>query len=109
VPRPALHNRAAVPGVRSQQALQQAAAKGGQPGAERQFHRLQATATRQAGRCRCRQPPYLSGGLRRERLTEPPFCPSASRAWPLAAAAAGRASQIASFTSAICSLSAANS
>jgi hypothetical protein len=109
VPSPAVHGRAAVTGISGEQAFQQAAAQLGQPGAKRQLYRLQAAATGQARRCRRRQPPYLGGRFRRERLTEPPFCPSASRAWLPAAGAAGRASQIASFTSTICSESAANS
>ena len=109
VPGPAVHGRAAVPGISGQQAFQQAAAKLGQPGAKRQLHRLQAAAPGQVSRGRRRQPPYLGGRLRRERLAEPPFCPSACRSRPPAAGAAGRASQIASLTSTICSESAANS
>ena len=105
---PAFHGRAAMPGIGSQQALQQAAAKLAQPSAKRQLHRLQAAAPSQARRGRCGQPAYLGGRFGRERLAEPPFCPSASRGW-LLAGAAGRASQIASFTSTICSESAANS
>lgn len=109
VPGPARHGRAAVAGISGQQALQQATAKLGQPGTKRQFHRLQAAALSQARRCRRRQPPYLGGRFRRETIAEPPFCPSGSRPCPPAAKAAGRASQIASFSSTICSESAANS
>ena len=52
---------------------------------------------------------YLGGGVRRERLAEPPFSPDGSPRGTPASPATGLASQIASFTSTICSLSAAKS
>jgi hypothetical protein len=105
---PAIGPRAAVAGVGGQQRLQQRAAQPGQPGPQRQLCPLNARPGGQRpGRCP-RQPLYLGGRLRRELLAEPFFCPSGSGARP-AAAGAGRASQIASLTSAICPVSSANS
>ena len=109
MPRSAAHGRASVPGIGSQQALQQPTAELGQPGPKRQLRRLQVATASQVRRCRRRQPPYLGGYFRCERLAKPPFCPRVPRSRPPAATSAGRASQIASFTSAICSESAANS
>jgi hypothetical protein len=109
VPGPAIGSRAAMPPVGGQQALQQVAAKLGQPGAQRQFRRFQAAAASQVTGCRRSQPPYLGGSVGGERPAEPFFCPSGSGAWPAVAAGIGRASQIASLTSAICAVSCANS
>jgi hypothetical protein len=52
---------------------------------------------------------YLGGELDPELLVEPPFSVPVSDRTPGRADAVGRASQIASFTSTICSLTAANS
>jgi hypothetical protein len=101
--------RAPEPRIGGQQRLQQATAKLGQPGADGQFRRLQPPAGGQRRRHRGGQLAYLGGRLRGERVAEPFFCPSGAGAWPPAAGGAGRASQIASLTSTICSLSAANS
>jgi len=111
VPGPAAHYRAVIPGIQGQQVLQQVRAQPGHRGPDRQFHRRQALpAAQRPGRQR-RQPLYLGGRLRREPRPEPPFSPSRSccpGGSPAAGAAAGRASQIASLTSTIFSVSAAN-
>ena len=111
VPGAAIHRRAAVPGIQGQQVFQQARAQPGHRGPDRQFHRRQALPGAQGPGRQRRQPLYLGGRLRREPCPEPPFSPSGScgpGGSPAAGAAAGRASQIASFTSTICSVSAAN-
>lgn len=82
----------------------------GHRGADRQLGRLQAlSASSQRPRRHAGQAFYLGGGLRRERRTEPPFSPAGSPWGSWAAAATGLASQIASDTATICSVSAANS
>ena len=108
MPGPAGGARAAEPGIGGQQRLQQAAAQLGQPRADGQFRRLQSLPGGQRPGHRGGQPGYLGGRLRRELIAEPLFCPSGPGAWP-AAAGTGRASQIASLTSAICPVSSANS
>jgi hypothetical protein len=106
----AVHPRAAVAGVGGQQLLQQASAQPGHRGADRQLGRFQALpAGGQRPRRHAGQALYLGGGLRRERRTEPPLSPDGSPGGWLAAAATGLASQIASDTSTICSLTARNS
>ncbi len=78
-----------------------------QPGPDHRLGGLQpAIAAQRPGRFR-RQPFYLGGLLFRERGEEPPFSPSGAGA--PAFRLTGRASQIFSFTSTICSVSAANS
>jgi hypothetical protein len=101
--------RSPVAAIGSQQRLQQPAPELGQPRPQRQLHRLQASPVRQRGGHRRGQPPYLGGRVGGERLAEPLFCPSGARAWPPLRAGTGLASQIASLTSTICSLSATNS
>jgi hypothetical protein len=77
------------------------------PGADHRLGGFQpGSAAQRPGRFR-RQPPYLGGFLPRERLEEPPFPSSGVDA--ASGPAAGRVSQIFSFTSAICSTVAANS
>ena len=101
------HPRAALAGVGGQQLPQHAAAELQQPGAE---HRLggpqPAVAAQRPGRLGG-QPCYLGGLLFRERGEEPPFSPSGTGG--ACVPAAGRASQIRSFTSTICSTAAVNS
>ena len=111
VPGPAVRPRAPVSPVGGQQRLQQPRAELGQPGAQRHLRGLQPAAGQAAGGGRG-QPRYLGGGvggeLRLDLRAEPPLCPSAGGTCP-ACAGTGRASQIASFTSTICSASVANS
>ena len=112
MPGPAVCPGAPVSPVGGQQRLQQSRAELGQPGAQRDLGGLQAPAAGQAAGGRCGQPCYLPGGVggesRLDLRAEPLFCPSAGGACP-ASAGTGRASQIASFTSTICSASVANS
>ena len=104
----ARHPRAAVARIGGQQLLQHAAARLQHPGADHRLGSLHArtAAAQRPGRFR-RQPAYLSGFLLRDRRPEPPFSPSGTKG--ASVRAAGLASQIFSFTSAICSLTAANS
>ena len=104
VPGPALHPGTPVANVGGQQVFQQPRAQPCHGGADRQLHRLQASA---AGAQRPGGQPgevvYLSGGLRRERRgelgAEPPFSAPGPAGGSSAGAVGGRASQIASFTS----------
>ena len=105
----AVHPRAAMPGIQGQQALQQAGAQPGHRGADRQLHRLQALAGAEGPRGRRGQALYLGGELRLECRAEPPLSPPCSGGPPPASRLTGRASQIASLTSAIFSVSAVNS
>jgi hypothetical protein len=99
--------RAALAGVGGQQLPQHAPAGLQQPGAEHLLGRPQpAVAAQRPGRLR-RQLSYLGGPGFRERGEEPPFPPSGTG--DACVPAAGRASQILSFTSAICSTAAVNS
>ena len=104
----ARHPRAAAAGIGGQQLFQHAAAQLQHPGADHGLSRLHArvTAAQRPGRFR-RQPAYLSGLLLRDRVAEPPFSPSGAKGESVPAA--GLASQIFSLTSAIRSLTAANS
>ena len=115
VPGVAIDPLAAMPGIQAQQALQQRAAQPGHRGADRQLHRLQplGTGSHRAGGQRAggerRQPLYLGGELRLDLRAEPPFSAPVPAGGPCpAAGSAGRASQIASLTSTICSDSAVN-
>ena len=115
MPGAAIDPLAAMPGTQGQQALQQRAAQPGHSGADRQLHRLQplGTGARRAGGQRAggqrRQPLYLGGELRLDLRAEPPFSAAVPAGGPCpAAGSAGRASQIASLTSTICSDSAVN-
>ncbi len=108
MPRPAGGPRATVSGIGRQQRLRHQAPQPGQPGGKRQLRRFQVLAAGQAVSRRRGQPLYL-GGDGGERLAEPPLCPSGGGAWPPCAGVAGRASQIASLTSTIRSVMAANS
>jgi hypothetical protein len=105
---PAVHPRAAVAGVPPEQVFQQPAAQPGHRGPDRQLHRVQAAAGSQRARRQAGQAPYLGGDLRRERLAEPPLSPAGAAGGSPAAGVTGLASQIASLTSTICSLSTAN-
>ncbi len=105
---PAACPRAAVTVISGQQAFQQAAAQRGHGGADRQLHRLQATACAQRGRRQRGKALYLGGRLRRERLAEPPLSPAGPASSSAAEGVTGLASQIASFTSTICWESSAN-
>jgi hypothetical protein len=89
---PAVRPRPPVAGVGGQQLPEHPAAHLQQPGAD---HRLS------------RQAAYLGGLLLREGLEEPPFSPPGAEG--ASAPASGRASQILSFTSMICSTVAVNS
>ena len=103
--------RAAVAGVGGQQLPQHAAAELQQPGAEHLLGGPQPALAAQRPGGFGGQPSYLGGRLRRESGIEPPFSPpegGAPSPRALAGAAAGRASQIASFTCTICSLTATN-
>ena len=103
----ARHPRPAVAGIGGQQPRQHAAARLQHPGADHRLGSLQPRITAQRpGRFR-RQPAYLSGFLLRERIPEPPLSPSGTGG--VSVAATGLASQIFSFTWAICSLIAVNS
>jgi len=99
--------RAALAGVGGQQLPQHAAAELQQPGAE---HRLggpePAVAAQRPGRFG-RQPCYLGGPGFRERGEEPPLSPPGTG--DACVPATGRASQIFSLTSTICSTAAVNS
>ncbi len=103
----ARHPRAAVAGIGGQQPSQHAAARVQHPGADHRLGSLhaRAAAAQRPGRLGG-QPPYLGGLLPRERIAEPPF--SSSGAEGASVPAAGLASQIFSFASAIRSLIAAN-
>jgi hypothetical protein len=104
----ARHPRAAVAGIGSQQLLQHAEARLQHPGPNHRLGSLEpgAAAAQRPGRLR-RQAAYLGGLLLRDRVAEPPFPPSGAEG--ASVPAAGLASQIFSFTAAICSLIAANS
>ncbi|VBA45418.1 hypothetical protein LAUMK13_05462 [Mycobacterium innocens] len=104
---PAVDPRPAVPGVGGQQLLQQRGAKLGHRGADRQLHRGQARARAQCVGGDRGQPVYLGGDLRRDLLAEPLFSSPVAAGGAEAAGFGGRASQIASLTSTICSLTAA--
>ena len=109
MPGPAVDPRPAMSGVGGQQLPQQRGTKLGHRGADRQLHRAQSR-TRRAQRVDCerRQPLYLRGDLRRDLLVEPPFSsPVVAAGGAVAAGFGGRASQIASLTATICSLTAA--
>ena len=109
---PARHPRAVVARIGGQQFSQHAAAQLQHPGPDHRLRRLQAgVAAQRPGGLRG-QPPYLRGRLCLERVPEPLFS-LPGREGPLSSPAApggdaGLASQIASLTSAICSVSAAN-
>ena len=104
----ARHPRAAVAGIGGQQLFQHAAARLQHPGTDHGLGSLHArtAAAQRLGRHRG-QLAYLGGFLLRDRRPEPPFSPSGAEG--ASVPAAGLASQIFSFTSAICSLIAANS
>ena len=107
------HSRAAVARVCGQQLCEHAAAELQHPSTDHGLRRLQArvTAAQRPGGLRG-QPAYLGGLLLRERVPEPPFSPPGRERTSSPAAPggdAGRASQIASFTSAIRSASDVNS
>jgi hypothetical protein len=104
----ARHPRAAVAAIGAQQPAQHAAARLQHPGADHGPGSLRpgAAAAQRPGRCRG-QPSYLGGFLPRDRLPVPLFPPSGAKRGSVPAA--GLASQIFSFTSAICSQIAANS
>ena len=94
--------------IGGQQLPEHAAAQPQHPRADHRLGSLQARATAAQRPRRFRsQPPYLGGFLPRDRLTEPPFSPSGAKRESVPAA--GLASQIFSFTSAICPQIAANS
>ena len=105
---PAVRPRAAVAELQSQQVFQQPRAQLDHRGPDRQFHRLQATTCAQRLRRHRGQALYPGGDLLLERLAEPPLSPAGPAGDSPAAGGSGLASQIASFTSTICSLSAAN-
>jgi hypothetical protein len=112
MPGPAVHAGTAVAGIGSQQLPQHAGAELQHPGADHGLGGLQAgVAAQRPGGLRG-QPAYLRGRLRRERLAEPPFSPPARGApaspSPAADDKTGLASQIASFTCTICSVTATN-
>jgi len=106
---PPVHPGTAVAGVGGQQVFQQAGAQPGHRGPDSQLHRLQAAAGTQRARRHSGQPLYLGRGLRGERLAEPPLSPAGPAGDRSAGGVTGPASQIASFTSTICSESTANS
>ena len=107
MPLAAQHPRAALAGVGGQQLPQHAAAELQQPGAQHSLGGPEpAVAAQRPGRFG-RQPCYLGGPGFRERGEEPPFSPSGTGG--ACVRAAGRASQIRSFTSTICSTAAVNS
>ncbi len=104
---PAGHPGAAVAGIGGQQLPQHAAARLQHPGADHGLGGLQAgIAAQRPGRFGG-QAAYLSRFLPRERLEESPFSPSGTGSPSVPVT--GLTSQIFSFTSAICSLIAANS
>jgi hypothetical protein len=105
---PAVHSWATVTGLQPQQVFQQPGAQPAHGGADRQFHRLQATACAQRPRRQGGQALYLGGDLRGECLAEPPLSPAGPAGDSAAAGVRGLASQIVSFTSTICSESSAN-
>src|SRR6202030_914215 len=100
MPLAAQHPRAALAGVGGQQLPQHAAAELQQPGAQHTLGAPEpAVAAQRPGRFG-RQPCYLGGPGFRERGEEPPFSPSGTGG--ACVRAAGRASQIRSFTSTLC-------
>jgi hypothetical protein len=107
---PAVHPGTTVAGIGGQRLPEHGPAEPQQPGPEHRLGRLQAVlAAQRPGGLGC-QGVYLGGLLRRERLPEPPFSPPVPEgSSPAALPAAGRASQIFSFTSMICSTVVANS
>jgi hypothetical protein len=105
---PAVHPLPAMTVLCAQKLLQQGTAQLGHGGPHGQLHRLQALASAPGGHRQCRQPFYLGGELRLDLLAEPPFSPPEDAGGAGADAPGGRASQIASFTSTICSLMSAN-
>ncbi len=106
---PALGSRATVAGIGAQQVFQQGGTQPEHRGADRQLHHLQTGPGSQRARGQGSQGLYLGGDLRLERPAEPPLSPAGPAGDPPAADVTGLASQIASFTCTICSLSAANS
>ncbi len=105
---PARHPQAAVTGVGGQQLPQDAAADPEHPGPDHGLGSFQpGAAAAQRPRGFCGQPPYLGGLLFRERGEEPPLSPPGTGG--ASVPATGRASQIFSFTSAICPTAAVNS
>ena len=104
----AVDPRPAVPGVGGQQALQQLGAELGHRGADRQLHRRHARPGAQRVRGQRGQPLYLGRERRGDLVAEPPFSsPVVAAGGADTAGFGGRASQIASLTSTICSLTAA--
>ena len=105
---PAVDPRPAVPGVGGQQLLQQLGAQLDHRGADRQLHRRHARAGAQrVGRQRG-QPLYLGRERRGDLVAEPPFSsPVVAAGGAVAAGLGGRASQIASLTATICSVTSA--
>lgn len=111
VSRPAVDHRARIPGVYAEQLLEKRAPELYHCGPDRQLHTGKTIAScpaRHARRGHLGQAGYLLGELRLERREEPPFSPPpapgpSSLGWPSASAEIGRASQISSFTSTICS------
>lgn len=109
MPLPAIDALAPVPGVGAQQLLQQ---RGAQPGQSQCGSPTPLRPGRHRGSQRTdrerNQPLYLGGELRRDLVAEPPFlCPVVPAGGAVAAGFGGRASQIASLTATICSLTCA--
>ena len=105
----AVDPRPAMSGVGGQQLPQQHGTKLGHRGADGQLHRAQSR-TRRAQRVdrERRQPFYLGRDLRRDLVVEPPFSsPVVAAGGAVAAGFGGRASQMASLTATISSLTSA--
>lgn len=108
MPLPAIDALAPVPGVGAQQLLQQRGAQPGHRSADRQLHCDQVGTEDPSAPTERNQPLYLGGELRRDLVAEPPFlCPVVPAGGAVAAGFGGRASQIASLTATICSLTCA--
>lgn len=119
MPGPARGAGAAVARIGSQQSLQQGSAQGGHCRTDRLFQHGQAAAGTgaQAAGCQCSQGLNFTGEVVPDPAQEPPFSPSVAAGSTngpapggdsAAAAVTGRASQIASFTSTIASVTVAN-
>ena len=108
--RTAVDPRATVSGVGGQQPAQQRSPEPGHRGADRQLDCLHAPAGRaQRSHGQLGQPAHLRRELRLELLVEPPFSACVPAAGgETGSALGGRASQMASFTATISSVTAAN-
>lgn len=110
--RPAVDAGTAMSGIGREQLLEQRTAQLDHRRADRELHRGQAlrpASPAERARCQLGELGYLGGELRLELRVEPPFSASGGGAAPSASGETGLASQIASLTCTIRSLTATNS